>query len=851
MACLNITNGLFITVAPAWQGLTTAMTPAGATIQNTSSGLSITKGGDTEFFTAPTAGSVRFVTFGNPANNILVLTINGTTRSVVLVDTTGSTIDTELLMTVSAPSAVSLPDVQPSQGNGSVFLLVGPTGTGTVHTVLCRSDNGALFCSAVPFSPAGQVIGEATSTQLLIKEGGTIRGSAAKPAGVCDITPDPQNYPDAVLGPGVDPALASHVRQFTIRNTGTDCLTVSAIGNAGPYSVTSTSKPLPAVLDPTQTMTVDVRFAPAAFGTFNVDLPVTRAPANGDQLLRCRGLARAPVRTISFSASTSFGSVPVGGSSVKNLTISNTGEAAVNLTLAAAPAGSSFQWAAFNGAITAGGSPVVIPITFSPSSEGAQSATLSFTSDVNGSPHSVSLNGFGCVARGRIQVLVPPGPVVSFGDVQRGFRTVRLVRVQNTGNGPLNFRASIIGSSLFGLQTESGSITSPASTITFAVNPTSHCGAGPTGAGSVLFAVTFFADAAPGLSNAQLVIDNHNDASAPAVLTFPLEANIVEVINVDVHLVLDRSGSMSETSGPRSKIATAIDAGHLFVQLGRPDVDDRIGLTKFNQAPNVFSTIAPITTANQGTISARINGSELTSSGSTAIAGGVIEALRDIAANPRPIAPTQLSQAVVVLTDGKDNTPYVNPDDNVTYSLLGGGGTTALPTPSGTRIYGIGIGDNVDTGRLGQLAQATNGQFLHIVTFAGLDYFKLEKHLTQIYMDTVDLATILDPTYLIAADQEHVIDFEVLRGDVALMVVLYDRDGIRLPFHLRTAGGEIVELSSLPPGYQIRPGITSTARFIEVRLPALEPERYTGTWRLTIQHDGQACVTPGFQSGHG
>ena len=116
-----------------------------------SPGLSVSKGGDSEFFTKPPTGVIHFLTFGAPnANFILVLTINGTTRSVVLVNTTGPTVLTELLLTIGAPSTVSLPDVQPCQGSGSVFLLAAGDGTGSlanVHTAIHRSDNGALFLS--------------------------------------------------------------------------------------------------------------------------------------------------------------------------------------------------------------------------------------------------------------------------------------------------------------------------------------------------------------------------------------------------------------------------------------------------------------------------------------------------------------------------------------------------------------------------------------------------------------------------------------------------------------------------------------------------------------------------------
>jgi len=861
MACLNITNGLFINAGPSWQsGNVTASTANGATITNTtgggSPGCSIVKGSDSEFFAQPLGGTVRFFIFGNPANFVAVLTIQGGSgpvlRSVVLVDVSGSSIGTELILSISAPSTASLPDIDPSPGNGSVFLLRAPDGSGSLanlHCAIHRSVDGFLFCAAVPFTPSAQVVGNATATQLQILEGGSIVASCPRPRGESEVTPDPLNFPDAVLGAGVDPALATSTRTATIRNDGDDCLTITGIGSVAPYSVVSATPALPATLDPGAELDVDIRFAPTAVGTFNIDLPITPAPAVGDTIIRCRGKARPPVVSIAFSGSIGFGTVPVLSTATRTLTISNTGERTVNVIVSASPAGSAFVWPAFSGAILPGASAPAITITFTPPLEGPLSATIPFTSDAPGSPHSVNLGGTGCVARARITPVVPPGPSIHFGQVQRGFRTVRVVRVQNTGNGPLTFRARTAGNALFGIQRDGGSITAPLVQETFTVLPPSLCGPGPTGAGEVLFAVTFFADAAPGLQTGQFIIDNHNGQfGAPATFTFVLEAEVIAAVNADVELVLDRSGSMTGTSGPRRKIDVALDAARLFVQLARPDVDDRVGTSRFNTVPEQVQVVTSITSANQATLVSGIVEANFPPGGGTAIAGGVIQAVADLAANPRAVPPPALNQAVVVLTDANDNTPYTNPADGIAYTLLGEGGTQPVGVPAGVRLYGVGIGDAVDTGRLAQLCPATGGQFLHVHDFSGLDFFKLEKHFTQIYMATVDLSQISDPTYFIQPNVTHEHPFVVLRGDVTIMVVIYDRDGVRLPFWLQSPTGEIVELTMIPPGFQIRPGMTSTARFMEVRLPQGEPDRYAGEWRVIVRHDGRQCVAPGVPS---
>ncbi|MFZ1217900.1 MAG: choice-of-anchor D domain-containing protein [Chthoniobacterales bacterium] len=859
MACLNITPGVF-NPGPTWQSSGTA-NANGATVTNTPGGPSpgclVSKGSASQFFQKPPSGAVRFIVFGSPVNFVAILTQSGgpgsDTRSVVIVDVSGSTLPTQLILNINAATSVPLPGIDLSVGNGSVFLLRAPDDT-NLHASIHRSVDGDVLVSSVPFIATALVTGNATASQLQIRQGTTVVASAALPVGNCNVVTDPFNFPDAVLGPGVAPALAAPVRTETIRNDGSDCLTISGVGNVAPYSVLSSSPAFPVTLNPGQQVQVEIRFAPTALGTFNLDLPVNPTTIPGEKLIRCRGKARGPVNSLSFSSTVTFGTVPLGSSSTRNLVITNSGEATINLTVPSAPIpGTEFALlgAGFSGALTPGASTPAIPISFTPPGEGSFTRVLTFTSDAPGSPHLVTLSGSGCVARARISILVPPGPSINFGQVQRGFRTVKLVRVQNTGSGPLNFRARTSGNALFGIQREGDSITSPLSQANFTVNPVSSCGAGPTGSGEVRFAITFLADAVSGPppQAGQLIVDNHNaQFGAPTFFTFDLQAEIIAAVNADVELVLDRSGSMDESSGPRKKIDTALDAARLFVQLARPDVDDRVGTSRFNTTPEQVQAITPITSGNQAGMVSDITEPNFSPSGGTAIAGGVIQALRDMNANPRAVPPPQLNKAIVVLTDANDNTAYTNPDDGVSYTLLGENGNTAVSVPADVRLYGVGIGDAVDTGRLAQLCPATGGQFLHVHDFTGMDFFKLEKHFTQIYMATVDLSQISDPTFWIQPSQTHEHPFVVLRGDVTIMVVIYDRDGIRLPFWLLTPKSEIVELTSVPPEFQLRPGITTTARFMEVRLPQGEPDRYAGQWRVVIRHDGKFCLAPGLRA---
>ena len=89
----------------------------------------------------------------------------------------------------------------------------------------------------------------------------------------------------------------------------------------------------------------------------------------------------------------------------------------------------------------------------------------------------------------------------------------------------------------------------------------------------------------------------------------------------------------------------------------------------------------------------------------------------------------------------------------------------------------------------------------------------------------------------------------MLRGDVEAMIVIYDYQGQRLPFFCLSPTGEIVDPVLIPPGYQLRAAFTNQARLVQFKMPAKEPDRYAGTWRVVVIHDGRVCKgTPNLRS---
>jgi len=151
----------------------------------------------------------------------------------------------------------------------------------------------------------------------------------------------------------------------------------------------------------------------------------------------------------------------------------------------------------------------------------------------------------------------------------------------------------------------------------------------------------------------------------------------------------------------------------------RPDMQDRLSIIKYNNWINVLQPMTLVTSANQQGMVNLINSTVLAPDGSTSIAGGVMLALNELA-TPRSTPSTKLNKMMLVLTDGMDNTAYLNPDDGQYYSLLGGQeqadywsnnlvNTSAISPPVDVKIYAVGLGntDMIDVARLGVLAHST------------------------------------------------------------------------------------------------------------------------------------------------
>ncbi len=312
-------------------------------------------------------------------------------------------------------------------------------------------------------------------------------------------------------------------KSFTIENTGSSNLTISSIGlagaDAGKYSFLSPPA-TPFQIAPTGTQIISVRFTPAAVGTFNSasvqighDGQNTASPAsvglNGKGVIPA--IAAAP-------ASLSFGTVPEGNSSTRNLIVENTGEAPLTI--------STLEFSGFFTTNYSFDPNPTLPLNIAPS--GSTNLTVKFTSPGAGtfneilyiyhdgqntaSPLNVDLFSTG-TAPG---VFVSPGSV-DYGNVILGQTPTQLVTISNTGSADL----TITSLGIVGTESAPYSLVSPPSTP-FVI--------GPSGSQQV---TVQFAPVAAGLYDDAKLQVGHNATNTASPVDVPLSGTGV-VADIDL-----------------------------------------------------------------------------------------------------------------------------------------------------------------------------------------------------------------------------------------------------------------------------------------------------------------------------
>jgi len=298
---------------------------------------------------------------------------------------------------------------------------------------------------------------------------------------------------------------SSQIMPISVTNNGEATVTISQVTTSG-SSFKFVGPNLPIRLQPSQTANLSVSFSPpatgAASGSLNVAFWYTWCNKN------CKGLGHSGSITsglagtgaggpgyLSAPGSLRFGSIAVGSSQSKVLTLSNTG--AQSLTISAATVtGTGFKVSGLSLPYSlAAGSSANMTINFSPTNAGTDTGSLAINSNASDPSIAIALSGSASSTSGTLGVT--PGSI-SFGSVTIGTTQTQTGSVTANGAG---LTLSSVGSSSSAFTI--GGLTLP---VTLAAGQ------------SVSFAVTF-APTATGTASANLSFIANNSTSASEAAT--------------------------------------------------------------------------------------------------------------------------------------------------------------------------------------------------------------------------------------------------------------------------------------------------------------------------------------------
>ena len=295
---------------------------------------------------------------------------------------------------------LNISQVAISGADASEFVLSnnGCDGAAVAPTQTCTLDIAFSPTSAGAQSDANLVI---TSDAPSSPDDIALSGTGTEPA--VSISPASGGFPATVVG------ATSAVEAFTITNGGSGMLNISQVAlvgsDSGQFDLTDHGCTGASLASGGAGCTVDIAFAPTSSGLHSdANLVVTSNDPAGLDDFALSGTGTLPAASVSVSpASGAFAATGVGSTGApKTFTVTNTGTATLHIqgaTLAGADPG---QFTSTDhgcgGAAIAPGAACSVAVTFTPTSPGAQSASLQIQSDASSGLATVALTGTGIAA---------------------------------------------------------------------------------------------------------------------------------------------------------------------------------------------------------------------------------------------------------------------------------------------------------------------------------------------------------------------------------------------------------------------------------------------------------------------
>ena len=312
----------------------------------------------------------------------------------------------------------------------------------------------------------------------------------------------------------------------------------------------------------------------------------------------------------------------------------------------------------------------------------------------------------------------------------------------------------------------------------------------------------------------------------------PISANAIAKPTVASMLVLDRSGSMDDSSGlpGKRRIDVLHDAAPTFVEL-LGDFDG-VGVVAFDTNASLTAPLAPAGTLGfgAGRVAAKSAiANHLTNlAGMTSIGDGV-----ELAHNTLlPVAGYD-RKAVIVFTDGKENEPKLI--DDVASSI-------------NDRVYAIGLGtvNELNPVALDKLVRNTGGYLMLTGPLSASEQFRVAKYYLQILSGVVNSQIVVDPDGYLAPQSLVREPFDLTEGDTSVDVILLSPWRNVIDFAIETPAGDVIDAGVVPQLVDSAFVAGASLDAYRLSLPAIWPTHSAqgGQWHARLSL-GRGAGMPG------
>jgi hypothetical protein len=432
--------------------------------------------------TSGTSGSIKFVDNAPDSPQSLVVTGSAVGAGSTLSANPGSFNfgNVQVGSTGTQPITISNSGASPITISGVTSGGAGFSETGlAANQTIAAGGNATMTAQFAPTS-AGTVAGTITITSNATNSPLVVSLSGTGIQGLLSANPSSINFGSLITG-------NTSTVNVTLTDTGTANVSISGASASGTSFRMSTLAAQ--TLTPGGTATFTVTFAPTSNGSWTGNVSISSNAQGSPLVIPLSGTSVATQAQISvnpFPVTFSSG-VNVGGNATQSVTLTNTGNATLNITSATISTG-AFTMNLAPTAISAG-SNTPFTVTFTPTAAGSATGTITIVSNAPTSPTTIQLSGTGLQAQG-----AATPSTIAFGSVGIGNTDSQTVTLKNNGNTTLTISQIVVTGSGFG---QTG----------LSTNTTLAAGASTT------FSATFDPSTATGSSGAITITTNGSPSS--------------------------------------------------------------------------------------------------------------------------------------------------------------------------------------------------------------------------------------------------------------------------------------------------------------------------------------------------